>query len=126
MYSLRSETNRKSAFNEWAICIRSELFYSDTSRRNTACLRTLCTQAGTSRQATSHAWRALYSRPKGVEGVGGKDADAKNYKKCCKSFKHVGLPRNSPSKRSAGCTVKMIRQERGGSVVADDSGQLFR
>jgi hypothetical protein len=29
-----------------------------------------------------------YSRSKGVQSVSDKDADAKNDKKCCKSFKH--------------------------------------
>ena len=28
------------------------------------------------------------SRPISVEGVGDKDADAKNYKNCCNKFKH--------------------------------------
>ena len=40
----------------------------------------------------------LFPRSKGVQSVSDKDADAKNYKKCCNSLKH-GDPEDCSSKQ---------------------------
>jgi hypothetical protein len=45
----------------------------------------------------SNSRSTSYSRPKGVESVSDKDADAKNDQKCCKSFEH-GDPKDCSSK----------------------------
>src|SRR5882672_7400949 len=46
----------------------------------------------------AHHHRGLFPCSKGVQSVSDKDADAKNYKKCCNSLKH-GDPEDCSSKQ---------------------------
>ena len=51
----------------------------------------------------------VVSRPKSVEGVGNKNADAKRDEKCCNSFKHGCFQAMARVRSRLRCTVKAIR-----------------
>jgi len=88
----RAGAQEGSALPEWQVAIQALL---PVSRSDPTMLVRIGVMKALNRHVEEPACRAgltpkrcRASRAKSVDGVGDNDADAKNYKKCCNSFKH--------------------------------------